>query len=170
MKQIIYNRDNLSDNDITETVIRTKALVINQGTLLIGNANNVFQFPGGHLEENETLEECLKREVLEEMGIEIDINNIAQPFMEVIYCNKNWPSQGKNRKAVIYYYAIETEQKPDLSKTKYTENELKHNFKIEELPLNDAVRIIENNIPNNEENKVISPDMIKAINEYFNNK
>ena len=47
-------------------------------------------------------------------------------------------------------------------------NELKNNFKIEVFDVNDAVNRIKENIPNNEENKIISPDMISAIEEYLN--
>ncbi len=32
-----------------------------------------YVFPGGGLEENETLEECAKREILEEFGINVDV-------------------------------------------------------------------------------------------------
>lgn len=35
-----------------------------------------WSFPGGHLELNETIEECGKREVLEETGIDIKNNSI----------------------------------------------------------------------------------------------
>ena len=79
MKETIYNYDYLKDEDITEVVIRTKALIINNKNIILGNENNIYQFPGGHLEENETFEECLKREVLEETGIEIDDNEIKRP-------------------------------------------------------------------------------------------
>ncbi len=167
MKEIIYNYDYLKDEDITETVIRMKALIINNKNIILGNENNIYQFPGGHLEDSETFEECLKREVLEETGIEIDNNEIKRPFMKVTYLNKDWPEIGKNRKAEIYYYLIETIKNPDMSKVNYTEHEKQGNFKIESIPLNESIKIIEVNIPKNEKNKVIAPDMIMAISEYL---
>ena len=77
MKEIIYNSNNLTEKDITEIVIRTKALIINNGIILIGNENNVYQFLGGHLEKNEILNDCLKREILEETGIAIEDSEIV---------------------------------------------------------------------------------------------
>ncbi len=72
LKEIIHNHDNLTENDITEIIIRVKALIINSNNIYIGNENGIYQFPGGHLESGETFVECLKREVLKETGIEID--------------------------------------------------------------------------------------------------
>lgn len=167
MKEIIYNYDFLTDEDITEIVIRTKALMINNNNIILGNENNIFQFPGGHLEEKETLEECLKREILEETGIEIENDEIKRPFMKVTFKNKDWPEKGKNRKAEIYYYLIETSKEPNLSMVNYTEHEKNGNFKLEFIPLNESINIIKKNIPNNEKNKVIAPDMIMAIEEYL---
>ena len=167
MKEIIYNYDYLKDEDITEVVIRTKALIINNKNIILGNENNIYQFPGGHLEESETFEECLKREVLEETGIEINDNEIKRPFMKVTYLNKDWPEIGKNRKSEIYYYLIETSKKPDISKVEYTEHEKQGNFKFESIPLSESINVIEKNISKNEKNKVIAPDMIMAITEYL---
>lgn len=167
MKETIYNYDYLKDEDITELVIRTKALIINNKNIILGNENNIYQFPGGHLEKNETFEECLKREVLEETGIEIDDKEIKRPFMKVTYLNKDWPEIWRNRKSEIYYYSIETSKNPDMSKVKYTEHEKQGNFKIESIPLNVSISVIENNISKNEKNKVIATDMIMAITEYI---
>lgn len=167
MKEIIYNHDYLKDEDITEAVIRTKALIINDKNIILGNENNIYQFPGGHLEKNETFEECLKREILEETGIEINDNEIKRPFMKVTYLNKDWPAIGQNRKSEIYYYLIKTSKNPDMSKVKYTEHEKQGNFKIESIPLSESISVIEDNISKNEKNKVIAPDMIMAITEYL---
>lgn len=167
MKEIIYNHDYLKDEDITEVVIRIKALIINDKNIILGNENNIYQFPGGHLEENETFEECLKREILEETGIEIDDNEIKEPFMKVTYLNKDWPAIGQNRKSEIYYYLIKTSKNPDMSKVKYTEHEKQGNFKIESIPLSESISVIEDNISKNEKNKVIAQDMIMAITEYL---
>ena len=71
MKEIIYNDDNLLESDITEVVVRTKALIINDNNIYLGYADNIYQFPGGHLEANETINECLRREVMEEVGIKV---------------------------------------------------------------------------------------------------
>ena len=87
--------------------------------------------------------------------------------MKVTFMNKDWPEVGKNRKAEIYYYVINTNKKPDLSKTNYTQNEINGNYKIEAFKIDESIDKIKNNITNNEKNKVISPDMISAIEEYL---
>ena len=156
MKEIIYNYDYLTDDDITEIVIRIKTLIINDDDIILGNENDIYQFPGGHLEKNESFEECLKREVLEETGIEIENNEIKKPFMKITYMNKDWPEIGKNRKSEIYYYLIETNKNPNLDKVNYTENEKQGNFRLELVPLKKSIEIIEKNIYKNEKNKGIA--------------
>ena len=56
MKQIITNKYNLKDSDMTEIVKRVKILIINsKNEILLAYSHNDYQFPGGHVEENETL-------------------------------------------------------------------------------------------------------------------
>lgn len=167
MKEIIYNYDNLSDDEITELVTRVKALLLKDDKLLIGNEDNVFQFIGGHLEDGETLNQCLKREIAEETGIAIEDNEIGKLFMKTTYLNKDWPEKGKNRKCEIYYYVVNTNKNINLKNTNYTKSEKEKHFKVEELPLKEATKLIEENISCNEKNKVISYDMINVINEYI---
>jgi 8-oxo-dGTP diphosphatase len=54
-------------------VWRDKELLLGKRLLSDKNANQYFcwQFPGGHLEKNESVIECAQREVREETGLEI---------------------------------------------------------------------------------------------------
>ena len=51
----------------------------NQGQILIdrrkksGDMGGLWEFPGGKIEPGETIEECIKREVQEEINIEIEV-------------------------------------------------------------------------------------------------
>ena len=169
MKEVIYNNDNLNDSDVNDLVVRIKVLIINNNKILIGNESGLYAFPGGHLETKESFNDCLKREVKEETGIEIDDSEIYEPILKVVYLNKDYPNIGINRKNEIYYYVVKTDKKVDLSKTNYTKRELEKNYKIEEFDLDEVIDKITENIPNNEKNEVISRDMIIALKEYKKN-
>jgi len=64
----------------------TAAVICKNGRLLIaqrptgGMLGGLWEFPGGKVERGETLEECLRREILEELGIEIEV---SQPVTQV---------------------------------------------------------------------------------------
>ena len=164
MKETIYNYDYLNEEDITDVSTRVKALIINSDKeILLGKSDISYQFPGGHLEDNESLIEALKREVLEETGIELSNEEIDRPFYKVTYLNKEYPVKGVNRKSEIYYYVVNTDKEIDLSKVKLTENEIKNNYRVEKIPLLSSVDIISKN--NND--RVIERDMIDAIEEYL---
>ena len=97
MREIIYNNDNLKFSDVTSKSVRIKVLLINNGKLLIGNEDGCFMFIGGHQEDNEELIDTLKREVKEETGIELDNEVINEPFLKIIFLNKDYPNKGENR-------------------------------------------------------------------------
>ena len=63
--------------------------VIKDGKILLGKRKNAhgegsWQFPGGHLEFNESLETCARREAMEEAGISIK-NIRLGPFTNDIF-------------------------------------------------------------------------------------
>ena len=105
MREIFINDDNLQENDINYTVVRVKGLIINsKNEILLAQNNNTYQFPGGHLDEGESLDECLQREIKEETGIDVSIN--TEPFLRIVSFCKNYFSMGKNVKSIIYYYKV----------------------------------------------------------------
>ena len=66
--------------------ISCRAIIIEGGRILLSHETNggTYMSPGGGLEENETNEQCVEREVLEETGY---IVKVTKPFITVNeYC------------------------------------------------------------------------------------
>lgn len=70
----------------------TAALIVHEGKVLIAKRGEsmkhqgMWEFPGGKLEPGETLEECVKREIKEELDIEIEV---LQYFGQNLYTYSN---------------------------------------------------------------------------------
>ena len=69
----------------------TAAVIQKDGRILIARRKHAYmgyhwEFPGGKLEDNETLEECLKREIREELGITIGVGHLISSRKHVINC------------------------------------------------------------------------------------
>ena len=166
MKEILYNYDNLTPEQIDETVVRTKGLIINSNDeITLGYSHMTYQFPGGHLEEGESLTECLLREIKEETGIEIE-DAVMKPFEKITYYSKNYHGSGKNRKSEIYYYIIKTEAKFNMDNAALDEWEKGGNFVVKTISLNDVEKILIDSIPDNPINKVIVEEMLDIFKEY----
>lgn len=166
MKEILYNYDNLNLEKIDEVVTRTKGLIINSSNeITLGYSHKTYQFPGGHLEDGETLEECLLREIEEETGIKIRDAEL-KPFEKITYYNKNYHGSGKNRKNDIYYYIIKTNAKFDMSNAKLDIGEKEGNFTVKTLPIKNIEQILKDSIPDNPINKVIVEEMLDIFKEY----
>ena len=166
MKQIITNKHNLTDKDMTEIVKRVKVLLLNShNEILLGYSHNDYQFPGGHVEENETFIQAVYRELLEETGMDLEANNL-EPFACSIGYYKDWPEEGKNRKIEIYYYEIKTDEKPNLENTKYTENEKDGNFELRYIPLTKVEEELRKNAKKYGDKKGIAKEMIEVFNVY----
>jgi A/G-specific adenine glycosylase len=62
------------------------AVILEEGAVLIGRRpegkllGGLWEFPGGKQEPHETLEECLKREIMEELGVVIEVDRHLGTF------------------------------------------------------------------------------------------
>lgn len=162
MKTKIYNRHKLKDKDINNRVIRVKALIINsKKEILLGEAYDIIQFPGGHLEEKESLNDALIREVKEETGIVL--KGEYESYFAIKYYLKDFPVIGNNRSIEIYYYVIKTDEHYHLKKLYLDDQEKTGNFKLYYVPIKNVKKLLLENKGKQPINKVVANEMINAL-------
>ena len=167
MKKIIINDYMLKDEDIEKEVERVKGLVINSDNkILLAFNNNTYQFLGGHLEKNEKKEICLQREIKEEAGIDVEVED--NPFLNIITYDNNYFDTGIKVKNSIYYYRIICDKMPDFSNTKYDELEIKSDFNLIYVNFFELENFIKNNLKNGLIDENIGREMLYAL-EVYNN-
>lgn len=166
MKEVIYNKSNIKEENINRIIRRSKVLIENDNNeILLANSFNNYQFPGGHVEENESYAEGLIREVFEETGINIDFK-LPVPFISIIYFTKDYPIEGVNSKYIANYYSIKMNLQPKKELMQLTSEERMGNFKLEYINKKDILNVLENSLQNcTHKNTVL--DTIEVIKEYL---
>jgi mutator protein MutT len=64
-------------------------LCVEDKVLLVGNARGEFELPGGKLEKGESPEECARREVAEEVGLEVAGGKIVHAWVYEIFPDRH---------------------------------------------------------------------------------
>lgn len=96
-----------------------------------GNLPGVWSVPGGHMEDNETPEECARREFFEETNYKINSRLNLVGFIEHI--NNEDEMKGL---MYVYFYDSDEEIDPDLKNAQDGDEHLVCNyFSFEDLPL-----------------------------------
>lgn len=170
METIITNNYNLKEEEMTESVKRVKVLLVNYNDeILLGYSNHEYQFPGGHVEDGEDLQETVVREIKEETGINLAITD-NQPFACAIGYYKDWPKIGCNRKIEIYYYEIKTDEKPRLDNLNLTEKEKEGNFELRYIKLSEIEDELKSNAEKYGDPHGIAKEMLELLDIYDNYK
>lgn len=163
MQELIYNEDNVKDNELDKIVTRVKLLKMNtKNQILISNCDGIYQFPGGHIRENEDYFTGLKREVQEETGIEINVQGL-QPFFLIKHYKRNFEDMGINKLSQIYYYFIQSDDEVRYDNTNFDEYEKLGNYKAKHVDIKDVEKILRDNVINNKKNETIVNEMVIVL-------
>lgn len=103
--------------------IRSRALIVNEGKLLVAKhkeEHDYYALPGGHLDEGENGEECMIREIKEELGV-----MVTNPELKYVY---RWVDYMGVENLEFIFKILNGEDFVDLSN-----NERSHSFEIFEL-------------------------------------
>ncbi|MCL2339130.1 MAG: NUDIX domain-containing protein [Proteobacteria bacterium] len=84
--------------------IATKAIVIQNKKILIIPQFDGYDFPGGGLEKGEHPTECIRREVYEETGFEIRVDDLIGIYMT--YYIKHSDGKAYNQVNIFYFAEI----------------------------------------------------------------
>ena len=167
MKEIIYNYDNVDENEINRIVRRAKALIINDDNeVILALSHKNYYFIGGHVDNDESDFDCLKREIKEETGVDVDIEPM-KPFLRIKYLNSNFPSEGVNTMSMANYYVLKMNLEAKEEERELTDSEADGNFHTVKIPLYDSVRVLSESLSDSTRNGAVL-DTIEALKEYIN--
>lgn len=166
MREIIINDCNLTDTDIEDSVVRVKGIILNsRGKVLLAHNNNTYQFPGGHLEEGEDKDACIVREIKEETGINVSVDE--GPFLCIKTYDNNYFGTGKKVLNSIYYYRFYTDELPNFSETHYDGLELETEFNLFYVVFADLENFLKKSIDDGMIDPNIGREMINVVNVYY---
>lgn len=163
--EITINEENLSFHEIDEYNHKVRAILIDeQNQILICNYGGIYLLPGGSIDNNETIQSAITRELKEELGQFYD-NTELNYFLKLNYFQKNYPKRDgsvSNRLIKTYYYI--GEYKPLLNcKQNLTNREEKDNFRLKLVSLEDLETIISSNISNNPRKKFFQKELLTIL-------
>ncbi len=161
LEEEIINEDNLDISEIDKFIKRPRAILVNsKNEALIGYASTTthFEFPGGHLEGDETLDEALIREVREETGIDLS-NDKFYPFYHLQYLCKDFPEEGVNTSIEFFYYVVYTDKKVNMANRKLDEGEKVEQWSAAYVPIERVESILEENLKNSKELNTAARDI-----------
>ena len=130
MKQIEIFGDNRLET-FTKTRLAGRGIVVSDGDILLSYETKIdfWSIPGGGFEENETPEECCRREVEEETGF------VVTPVLEYLILNEYYEEYCYTS----HYFVCEVTGHRQMH---LTENEKKNGAEPRWIPLTEAAEIL----------------------------
>ena len=143
MERLIINDFNLQDYEINYRLVKVRALLFHEDKILVSKYGTATLLPGGKVDNGESIQDGLIRELKEETGIKYDINEL-NPLFLLQYYQKNYPSRNNyalNRLIETYFY-YGNFKGINPNEMKFSQNEIDGNFHLELLTYNELQRRI----------------------------
>lgn len=155
--------------DYQKIVKRVKALIVSSDNkILLVNNYQDYQFPGGHMENNETYSEALKRELLEETGIDFTIEKDIEPVLKLYRYYEEYHETKENTLLEINYFIIRSDKYIDTDNLNLTKEEENGDFSLTYISLFEFKRLLEENIMINNDKYGISEEMFEVFDKLKN--
>lgn len=132
--KIIVNKKNLISDGTWINFNKVRAIIENSnGEIAISSEGGKIIFPGGKIEKGEDLITAIKRELLEETGIEFKDEDLSQVLELETYYDDFYDYRTdsiKPRHTVTTYFYVKTDKPINLENLNLTDEEKNLNFKI----------------------------------------
>lgn len=168
MKKIKFDYE--ENIDYEKQVNKVRAIVINkQGRCLLVKYAGLYMLPGGKIDGGETELEALRRELEEESGIKINMNE-SEPYLEIETYDKNYYDRKEekniNRITNTKFYIVYTDQEINDNNKKLTESEKEENQTIEFINLSRIPYLVETNKTDNRKKANFDREILTALKEF----
>ena len=143
MGNIIINDSNLNNNEIQKNGNKVRAVLLSDNKILVSHYGGVILLPGGSIDKGETADDAIIRELKEETGIAYDANNLKELLL-LEYYQPNYPTRRDeviNRLIRTKFYFGQY-RGIDLKSINRTENEVKDNFNLDLIELDEFASLI----------------------------
>ncbi len=166
MKQIVFNDDKLTQEQLDKVVNKVRG-VIYRGSkeILLVHYAGLYMLPGGRIEEEESDEQALKREILEESGITIQ-EPLPNPFLEISSYDKNYVDREKgtiNRLTKTRFFEIHTSQRIEEKRKKLTDREKEKGHTIKYVNLYTIPDLIKRKDTDNLKGKQFDRELLTVL-------
>ena len=150
--------------DYQKIVKRVKALIISSNNkILLASNYKDYQFPGGHIEEDESYKEALTRELLEETGINFELEDNLTPDLKLYRYYENYHETKDNTILEINYFIIRTDKYIDVENLDLTKEEKNGDFSLTYINLLEFESLLKENILINGDKFGISEEMFEVF-------
>lgn len=153
--------------EYSEVKMKARALLINsEGKIVVSNYGGTYLLPGGTIDEGEDPNDTIIRELKEELGVDLHIEDLT-PLAKIKYYQANYPSRkGKNvnKISITYFYTGKIDK--IYENNKLTESEKEQRFYSDFYSIEEIEEMIKEKKEENSRKKFFDKELKTIIDLY----